>query len=407
MATELETLCSYITRQVILTDGALDNVVAAGINPHEWPDRLKCKEIFIEFQANVETKNFQYAVWNATKKLHIEVLENIFGNITFPSDQKVIKLEYEKLLARERAEQLSVQIANNPEAVNKFIDEFLSQASSSVDVVTFEEALDEFVESNKAKKAKNELEIMIPGWEMLSRSIGGWNPGRLGILIADTGFGKTNLGIQLSLCAAKNLPTLYYNMEMIGDDFTQRLISSMLSMKPRDFYGEWNTERARLHVKERKLFLTKGKTLSLNEIRSVARKYKKEQDIKFIIVDYDQKIALGASRDEEWKLLQKAAEGLEELAKELQCYVLLLAQSNLDGGISGSKRSTFPATNVFMFEKVEEDTIIRLTKNRFGKRNAAVKVDYEPETATVIEKDMYVWVEKKKKDGFKKSSDKT
>jgi len=409
MASEFEKLASYIAARIIDSPGAFENILASGINHKDWPNRFLAKQVVSDFErelVNGETS----AIWHSVKNLYPERLSEIFGETEYPSDQRTIKAHYDKLLYREKAEDLSVKIQNNPEQAAMFVHEFLDYKASSVEVVDFHQAICDMEKTHLAQKASGKQLVTIPNWPLLSDSIGGFNPGRVGMLVADTGFGKTNLGIQLAIDASETIGTLYLNMEMIKDDFTQRAVSCMEGMRPKDFHGDWNVEKAKLRAKGRKFFYSTGKDLSMVEIGATCRSYKRKHDIELIVVDYDQKIKLQDSRMEEWRELQKSVVGLEDLAKELKCYVLVLAQSNLDGGISGSKRSSFPASQVLMFEKNKEkenETIIRASKNRFGIRNASVVCDYEPAKAMVREKEKFVWTQSKKpKKEFKKSSEK-
>ncbi len=405
MATELEKLVSFIANRVIDTPGAFENIIIAGINYQDWPE-CTAKESMTEFAKNLEHGE-THASWKACKALFPERLREIFGESEYPSDPKSIQAEYGKLLSREKAEQLSVFIAQAPDRAMDLISNYLNYKSSSVNIVSFDEAILTMAEVHEKQKLEGKQLVVFPNWRMLSESIGGFNPGRMGVMVADTGFGKTNLGIQLAIDASTEIPTLYFNMEMIEADFTQRAVSSMESMKPKDFREAWNVDKAVLKAKTRKLFYSTGKDLSLMEMQAACRAYKIKHNIGFIVVDYDQKIQL-QGRDEEWRELQRASVLLESIAKELNCYVLLLAQSNHDGGISGSKRSMFPASQVLMFEKNKEDqsqVLIRASKNRFGIRNASVAVNYDPASATVRELEKFVWIEKSKKE-YKKTSEK-
>lgn len=407
MASELVNLLSYIACRVIDTPGTFERIQLLGINYNDWPKSALAYDCMHGFAINLQDGETS-AAWKACRSLFPERLGEIFGETDYPGDPRTIAVEYQRLMQKENAESLSVQISKTPERAMDLISEYLNYKSSSVNIVSFEDAISHMVETQEKAKAEGKQLVTIPNWPLLSDAIGGFNPGRMGVLVADTGFGKTNLGIQLAIDASTSMGTLYFNMEMIESDFTQRAVSCMENMRPKDFHGEWNVGRAKLRAKTRKLFYSTGKDLSLMEIQSACRAYKAKHDVQLIIVDYDQKIVL-SGRDEEWKELQRASVALESIAKELNCYVLLLAQSNMDGGISGSKRATFSASQVFMFEKNkenQEEIIIRATKNRFGIRNASVKVDYEPASALVREKEKFVWIAALKKE-YKKTSAKS
>jgi predicted ATP-dependent serine protease len=185
---------------------------------------------------------------------------------------------------------------------------------------------------------------------------------------------------------------LYLNMEMSLYDVGKRVVVHTLQ-KP---YDEFKTRNlfhdAEYILEQRKLYVSNGKDLSVSEIAALAKYYHTKQQIKFLIVDYDQKIKLHTSRDSpEWKQLQLAMIEMETIAKELQLHVMVLAQTNNEGEISGSRRSMFPASTVLKFSREDDDTVtIRAVKNRFGPHNACVQVDYDASMAMVREVGNYI-----------------
>lgn len=399
MATELERLTAYVARQCLLTPGSYSAVVANGIRHEDFPEHFLAKKVLQEFSTNLE-KGFQYAVWQSNKLGHISQLEEIYGNTSYPSDALAIKTEYTKLLEKERAEQLGVMLCNNPANGREIVDQYLKNQASSVEVVDLASAVVRLHQTHAKMREDGRQRVIIPNWPHLSESVGGFNGGRLGVVIATTGFGKSNLGIQLSLDASTKETALYVNMEMTEEDFTQRYVASMEKMMSRDFTRDWDVSRAELHAKTRKLFFTTGKSLSRTEIYSVARYYKQKHDLKFLFIDYDQKIKLDNSRVEEWKQLQIVAEELEAVAKELGIYVMLFSQANSEGGISGSRRISFHAAHVLNFEQDEDSgkVVLRASKNRFGKRNATIDVKYDAAMAVVREdSEEYIWSPAQKK----------
>jgi predicted ATP-dependent serine protease len=189
------------------------------------------------------------------------------------------------------------------------------------------------------------------------------------------------------------MTAIYFNMEMIDFDFAQRLIMAGAGIKYRDM--KFNPKDQSLAVANlftkyarKNLFFSRGKSMSIHEIITHATQTKREKGLEFIVVDYDQKIALQTSRDTpEWKALQLAVENLEELAKRLNIYVLLLAQENLEGGVSGSRRSMFPASTVMRFYQDDSGNyLIKAIKNRFGKTGATIEVEYDHERNQVRER---------------------
>ena len=171
-------------------------------------------------------------------------------------------------------------------------------------------------------------------------------------------------------------------------DYKKNIVDKKNLDRIAEFYGK---------IIDKKIYFSKGKGLSTSEIFSICRNHKKNSGLDFIVVDYDQKIVLNTSKEmPEWKALQIAIESFEALAKELQCYVLILAQESAEGDISGSRRSKFPASTVLRFYKDEsEQFLIEALKNRFGARNERVEVEYVPQKNIAREKGSYVKPEPK------------
>jgi len=90
---------------------------------------------------------------------------------------------------------------------------------------------------------------------------------------------------------------------------------------------------------------------------------------------------------QEWKALQQAIIRLEDLAKELNFCIIVLAQLNRDGEISASHRATFSAHTVLNFrDHPTLGPVIDAKKNRHGKKDSVVTVDYTEISARITEK---------------------
>src|SRR5690606_19276056 len=105
------------------------------------------------------------------------------------------------------------------------------------------EELDQVMLEEGKKVQTSQSRKLIPGWEKLSRLIGGFNPGRVSVLIAESGVGKTMCALNLSLCASKSEPTLFINMEMTKNDIVARFVQMGARIKSEDWHtGAWNIE---------------------------------------------------------------------------------------------------------------------------------------------------------------------
>jgi len=264
-----------------------------------------------------------------------------------------------------RASIRAIEAASAPELVSAFLPKMFNEA--------------------KAGEAIREIK----GFEKLSHMIGGFNKKRMAIIMAETGFGKTNLALNLALSAADTFSVGYVNMEMGFEDMLRRIVVIGTNTSYHDFHrGNYDLSQVGSKVSElgEKFTLTNGKSLSLNGICSWATLMKEKKKIEFLFIDYDQKFDFENQRDEEWRLLQKALLTVEELAKELEIYVVVLAQMNRQNQISGSYRAQFGAHTVLQFSSDEEfGPVIRAVKNRHGKRNQVLRVEYDEHTSRIRE----------------------
>lgn len=387
---EFLNIAAALAKFTILKESVYDSLIAAGINWMDWP---KCfpREVMEKFSVD-RKEGFQYASWQANKSTVFDQLELMIGRYSFPQELAPVRVEYFKLLEREKLMRLSRDIEADPEKGAELVREFMMHASSGVDIDVVSEADVWFGDERQELIEDGRMKVMLPNWPILSNKIGGFNPERLGILIARTGFGKTNLGAQWCLDASTTIPALYFNMEMSKYDFMSRLFAS-LTNSTADYMATsaWPIQIAMARAKERKMFFTSGRGLTLTQIKAVTRKYAQQHGVKFVVFDYDQKITL-PGKDDEWKELQLAAMELEELCKECGIFGLLLAQSDEDGRFAASKRATQPASTVMVFDEDRTNGIhIRVVKNRFGPRFAAIKVDYRPAESFVKELESFIW----------------
>jgi predicted ATP-dependent serine protease len=325
--------------------------------------------------------------WDLAEKLQAEEL---------PHDEDELMARYTEGLKFVRIDFLAKSLTQNPEQADFLISEFQrGSVHSSIGFKqlgeSFELVYGEQIRRNQEKRAL----FKIDGFERLSTSIGGFNPGRISMLTAKSGIGKTTLARNLCLGATASPfgKVLFFNMEMIEHDFVQGFIQIELDLT----FEEWtkdaaakiaNLSLASKRIKNRKpLFYTDGKSLSLDQIVSSIFSQSSEAEVEpnFIVIDYDQKIQV-TSKDEEWRYMVRTMERLEDVAKSTNSHILILAQGNDEGDPKASRRSIQPASAVLNLS-LEEDGRHSITaiKNRFGAYKAKTFIDYVPEKGRIRE----------------------
>lgn len=132
-----------------------------------------------------------------------------------------------------------------------------------------------------------------------------------------------------------NLPVATFSMEMNDEEIFERGLSSRTTINPSEFYKEnlrpeveGRMDTACKEYINSKLYIDDGTALSLNHIKKESRKLRKEKgDLGAIFIDY---LTLMEAETAERNDLAygKITKGLTNLAKELNCVVVLLLQLN-------------------------------------------------------------------------------
>jgi replicative DNA helicase len=176
------------------------------------------------------------------------------------------------------------------------------------------------------------------GFPRLDIFSGGLEPGRLYLLGARPGVGKTAflLAIAAAVSVRDRLPSIFFSLEMAHDQLAGRLLTSLASVDgARARIGRLEiAEFDRLTAASEKLrtapfFIDDSPALLVSEIRARARRMKRREGIRLIFVDYLQlvraAVSKGASRENEVAAISRQ---LKALARELSVPVLAAVQLN-------------------------------------------------------------------------------
>lgn len=223
------------------------------------------------------------------------------------------------------------------------------------------------------------------GFEEVDDLTSGMKPGELHILAARPGQGKTVLALQIGLHAVKQgLSVLFFSLEMQ----TRELIARLASCYSGTYYRNLQTADLDVHqwqsvndfmvfMSEKPFYIDDRPSLSIDEIRAVARSHKNRIGVDLVIIDYLQ-LAQGDG-DSDVMRVGNVSRGCKMLAKELDCPVVALSQFNrgveqrADGrpklsDLRSSGQIEQDADVVAMLHKVDDDTTeLIVEKNRHGK----------------------------------------
>ncbi len=178
------------------------------------------------------------------------------------------------------------------------------------------------------------------GFTDLDAITGGFQKSDLIILAARPGMGKTALALNFAMHAVKKgFPTAVFSLEMSKNQLMMRILSSESRVdSSRIVKGDLNEdERNRLMHGARTigtlpviLGIDDTGMITLAELRSRVRRFKKEHGLGLIVIDYLQLMGSASIRkqDNREREIAEFSAGLKTLAKELSIPVVALAQLN-------------------------------------------------------------------------------
>lgn len=371
------TLFNQLAQDMILLNERKALFLSLGVDPADWPES-KAKKAAMAFLKLEEAKGSDHARFKT-----LPMVEDLEG-CELPADSGELKAAYQEALGYSHAIVLAERIRREPLRAEEFIRQHQIRRSKEIGSFELNDAVNDWLDDLQRRIESKEALVEIPNWVKLSRMIGGFNPGRFSMIAAGTGAGKTLLTLNLAFEASRRIDVLYFNMEMSWQDIVTRCVAAGTNLNFSQIVrGELDFERLGKYVETLKtrhrIEITDGRALTLDQIQAKSYLAKAQRpELGLIFVDYDQKIRFPGNEDEEWRALQRAAEALEEVAKQLNVHICLLAQADDNGDPKASKRSKQPAATVLHFYKdAYGDHVIEAIKNRFGKQGEKLFVKFD------------------------------
>jgi replicative DNA helicase len=197
-------------------------------------------------------------------------------------------------------------------------------------------------ELEKRISAEGKLTGISSGFTELDKVTGGWQKSDLVILAARPGMGKTALALNWAMNGIKSQDdrkVAIFTLEMSKEQVVERLLSAEGRIdSTRLRKGELNEDdqdrlmhaARNIHSIGQRIVVDETPGITLSELRSRCRRFKKEQGIDLVIIDYLQlmsgsQVAQKQGRERE---IGEISMGLKSLAKELAIPIIACAQLN-------------------------------------------------------------------------------
>ncbi len=191
---------------------------------------------------------------------------------------------------------------------------------------------------NKLQESDDKLRGVPTGFKELDNKLSGFQNSDLIIIAARPSMGKTSLALDIAreVSVTHNLPVAIFSLEMSS----QQLVDRMLAADSK--VDAWKLRTGKLtkeeefgliresldHLSKAPIFIDDQPGNNILNMRSVARKLKRQHGLRLIIVDYLQLMAPTHSKAND-SLVQQVTEisrSLKHLARELDVPVIALSQ---------------------------------------------------------------------------------
>ena len=184
-------------------------------------------------------------------------------------------------------------------------------------------------------KSKNQFTGVPTGFAKLDTYTSGFQKSELIIIGARPSIGKTALALSMiqNIACEKRIPCGFFSLEMPYESIGMRLLaqearvnmskirSGMLKVddvkRIQDAAGRWF---------EAPLYTVDTPNMKLLDIRAVARRMVKNNDVKIIFIDYIGLITIEDNKKEQWEQVSEISKNLKALARELQIPIVALCQ---------------------------------------------------------------------------------
>jgi replicative DNA helicase len=175
------------------------------------------------------------------------------------------------------------------------------------------------------------------GFTDFDHKTAGLQAGDLIIVAARPAMGKTSLALNMAEYASLKTgkACAVFSMEMSASQLAFRLISSLGRINQQHLRTgdladeEWpRVTSAITLLSEAKIFIDDTPALSPMELRSRARRLKREHDLGLIVIDYLQLMQVPGSKENRATEISEISRSLKALAKELNVPVIALSQLN-------------------------------------------------------------------------------
>lgn len=251
----------------------------------------------------------------------------------------------EKAVLRELISSASRIIANCYSQDDKRIETVLDEAEKTIFHIAEKRSKQSFVQLtvwlkktfqqlNEIKEQGAGITGVSTGFKQLNEITSGFQNNDLIVLAARPSMGKTALALRFAQFAAQTgRPVGFFSLEMSAEQLVLRLLSSESGIGHHSIRNaaitsdEWfELTHAAGRLSELKLFIDDTAMQSIMDIRTKARKLKRDHHLSLLVIDYLQLIHSTRTHENRHQEVSEISRALKALAKELAIPIIALSQ---------------------------------------------------------------------------------
>lgn len=276
-----------------------------------------------------------------------ELVEQSPSTAYLDSYARIIQDRYTRRCLQAAAVSIGEMSMNGGKDVDQVIDESekelfaITQGHANARYHGIEETIPDLVQEIVTVSERNKYRGIPSGYKKIDNALSGLHPADLVILAARPSVGKTALALDMARRSAKIHGTKVgiFSLEMSSSQLIERLLSVESQL------DAWRMRTGRMEkddlgvltaaadsLRSLPIYIDDRAGISTVNIRSTARKMKREHDVNLLIVDYLQLVTPHETRNSD-SMVQHVTEisrSLKQIARELAVPVLALSQLSRD-----------------------------------------------------------------------------
>lgn len=333
-------------------------------------------------------------IWSATNSMS--------DVVAWASHEDGIKLRAMRRTVRAAALRLQ-QVADAPEAdMDTIVD--VVQATTAETLSADERKATSMLSDARTVLAemRKAVKVYPSPWKTLNDTIAGFAPGRMTVIGARPGIGKSAVATQIAFELASHGPVIVATMEMDKGEVYSRIVSQQAGI----YYGGMTgplpdflaaREDHWLTTQLRDVRVIDSGTQTVQSIRAAVRATAREQPVAGVVVDYIHLLTTPQRIENETQRINEITRSLKQMAMDLKVPVIALSQLNRGGDtgmpslrdLRGSGGIEQDADAVIFLYR-DEDTAahqlqVHVAKNRQGPNFITFPLDWQGDFVRAVD----------------------